>query len=141
MDKTEKKALKQFALVDNTSCIIYLQRIIATSVLCLDAMKRFNKQTADILAEANEKMNTKIPYDIYSDILHKTSNSMCYLLNVLGDAQTSSVSYFKYRKQVEKLVKTKLKELHINHSQLNLKKFVQTSINCEFGKIIFRNHY
>lgn len=108
MEKTEKKALKQFALVDKTSCITYLQRIIATSELCLDAMKRFNKQTADILTEANEKMNTKIPYDIYSDIMHKTSNSMCYLLNVLGDAQTSSISYFKYRKQAEKLVKNKI---------------------------------
>jgi len=34
----------------------------------------------------------------------KTCNILSYLLNLLGDCQTSSISYFKYRKQIQKRI-------------------------------------
>lgn len=103
MGKKNKKELKQFPLTNKTNCIIYLQRIIATSELCLFKLKSYNENTYTILQEY--KTNEKIPHDIYTAEKDKTSNVICYLLNILGDAQSTSISYFKYRKQVMKLAK------------------------------------
>lgn len=103
VDKKNKKELKQFPLTNKTNCIIYLQRIIATSELCLFKLKGYNKNTNSILQQY--KKNEKIPHDIYEAEKDKTSNVICYLLNILGDAQSTSISYFKFRKQVMKSAK------------------------------------
>ena len=43
-----------------------------------------------------------MPHEVYAEMLDKTSNVVDYLLNLLGDAQTSSISYFKFRSYVSK---------------------------------------
>lgn len=103
MDKKNKKELKQFPLTNKANCIIYLQRIIATSELCLFELKKYNEDTNKILQ--NYKPKDKIPHDIYSAEKDKTANVTCYLLNILGDSQSTSISYFKFRNQVAKLSK------------------------------------
>lgn len=86
----EKKELKQFSIKTHSNCITYLQRIITTSELCLLRLKN-NSQTKAILEQNGE--NCKIPHEIYEIEKDKTNNIMCYLLNILGDAQASSISY------------------------------------------------
>lgn len=103
MDKKNKKELKQFPLTSKTNCIIYLQRIIATSELCLFKLKGYNESTYNLLQKYRK--NEKIPHEVYAAEKDKTSNVICYLLNILGDAQLTSISYFKFRKQVIKLAK------------------------------------
>ena len=65
-------------------------------------IKKYNKETRTILDKFQN--GDVIPYDIYGDICDKTCNIMSYLLNLLGDCQMTSISYFKYRKQVQKLI-------------------------------------
>ncbi|MDL2207025.1 hypothetical protein LJC33_08980 [Eubacteriales bacterium OttesenSCG-928-N13] len=98
-----KKKRKQFSLVDANTCIIYLARIIGTTEKCLRKLREYNRQFKKYLDGAGDNCG-KIPYAKYSEYLDKTSNVIGYLLNVIGDAQTSSISYFKYRKLVSKLV-------------------------------------
>lgn len=99
-----KKEQKQFQLIDNKSCIIYLLRIITTAEKCIIKLKRYNTQHKEILDEYVNKTPNYIPYDIYSDFLDKTAHVINYLLNILGDAQGVSISYFKYRQQAQKLI-------------------------------------
>lgn len=97
-----KKAQKQFPLDGKENCRIYLLRIVTTAELCIIRLKEYNTQGKAILDKyADEKI---IPYDIYIDFADKTENVTSYLLNILGDAQSSSISYFKYRKQAKKLM-------------------------------------
>ena len=37
-----------------------------------------------------------------ANLYNKTSNVVSYLLNIIGDAQGVSISYFKYRQQAKK---------------------------------------
>lgn len=103
MARKGKKELKQFPLTNKTNCIIYLQRIIATSELCLGRLKKYNEDTEKLLGEYNKE--DIIPYKIYEIEKDKTANVICYLLNILGDSQSTSISYFKFRKQIERLAK------------------------------------
>lgn len=105
-----KKQQKQFLLI-RENCIIYLCRIISSCELCMDRYKIYNKETEKILQQYAGKQ--KIPYDTYVSMSDKTSNVMCYLLNLLGDCQTSSISYFKYRKQVQKIINKGNEELKL----------------------------
>lgn len=110
---------KQFPLDTKEHCIYYLWRIISSCELCMDSFKDFNKETEEILQEFKGK--DRIPYYIYTSISNKTSNVMCYILNLLGDCQTTSISYFKYRKQAQKLINrgnTDIKILTINEDSL-----------------------
>lgn len=97
-----KKDKKQFPLTSKENCAIYLCRIISSCELCMDRYKIYNKEAKLILEQYEGK--DKIPYDIYSNICDKTGNVMCYILNLLGDCQSTSISYFKYRKQIKKLI-------------------------------------
>ena len=97
-----EKDQKQFPLNGKENCRIYLLRIITTAELCIIKLKDYNTQGKAIL---NEYADTEIiPHNIYSDYADRAGNIISYLLNVLGDAQSSSISYFKYRKQVKKLM-------------------------------------
>lgn len=98
----DKQNKKQFPLTNKENCIIYLARIISSCELCMDRYKKYNRETKAILDEYVE--GDIISYEIYGDICDKTCNIMSYLLNLLGDCQMTSISYFKYRKQVQKLI-------------------------------------
>ena len=105
MNQKEKEPLKQFSLSNREDCIIYLLQIISSMDLCLSRLKEYNKQTEVLIEKFKKERTENIPYSVYSDLLDKTSGIETYLLNVIGDAQTVSISYFKYRKLAERLVK------------------------------------
>lgn len=99
-----KKEQKQFQLDNKENCRIYLLRIITTAEKCLMKLKKYNLQTKDVLDRYGNMHSDTVPYDIYSELVDKTSNVASYLLNVLGDAQGVSISYFKYRQQAKRLI-------------------------------------
>ena len=108
-----KKEQKQFQLDSKESCCIYLLRIITTAEKCLMKLKKYNLQAKEVLDEYKSKNLVTIPYDIYGEFVDKTSNVISYLLNVLGDAQGVSISYFKYRQQAKKLVDRQVEGISI----------------------------
>ena len=63
--------------------------------------------------EYTAKNSVTIPYDIYGEFTDKTANVISYLLNVIGDAQGVSISYFKYRQQVKKLMDRQVEGIRI----------------------------
>ena len=89
----------------------------------MQRLKIYNSQTKAILDRYGE--NCKIPHEIYEIEKDKTSNVMCYLLNILGDAQTSSISYFKYRKLAEKLIKQNVEGIELVPFTNELKQLIQ----------------
>ena len=97
------KEEKQFPLDSPKNCCVYLCRIISSCELCMDRYKVYNNQIKELLEQY--KRTDTIPYDVYGEMVDKTSNVMCYLLNLLGDGQTSSISYFKYRQTMQKRIK------------------------------------
>ena len=97
------KANKQFPLDSKENCCIYLCRIISSCELCMDKLKKYNQQTDTILSKL--QASDTISIDRYEKIADQTSNVLSYLANLLGDAQTSSISYFKYRSLIQKRIK------------------------------------
>ena len=109
---SKSKELKQFPLSSKQNCIVYLYKIITSSELCMDTFKEYNKETKRILDKY--KNQSLIPAKIYQEVCNKTYNIVSYILNLLGDAQTSSISYFKYRNQIQKRIKKGLTDIPIN---------------------------
>lgn len=99
MSKGKNKE-KYFSIENKKDCIIYLQRIIATSEQCLFRLKRYNNELHNILQKLNK--SETVPYNLYASEMDKTSNVVSYLLNILGDFQKSSISYYRYRDLIEK---------------------------------------
>lgn len=106
------KEKKQFPLTSKKNCIIYLYKIISSCEIGMDTFKKYNNQTKEALEQY--KGQALVPTDIYQDLCHKTYDVMGYLLNLLGDAQTSSISYFKYRQQIQKRIKKGITDIQIN---------------------------
>ena len=103
INKQQKKELKQFSLKSKEECIVYLQNIIAIGVKTLDNHKRVIKELEEIISQY--KPDENIPVEIYDGMLNKISGIEYYMLNLWGDGQASSISYFKFRNLVEKLNK------------------------------------
>lgn len=103
INKQKRKELKQFSLNSKSECIIYLQNIIAVGVRGLDKHIRYVKELTNIVNEY--QLGQNVPYERYSDIQSKISSVESYLLNLYGDGQSSSISYFKFKKLVERLGK------------------------------------
>lgn len=97
------KEEKQFPLTSKENCCIYLNRIISSCEICMDSLKKYNSQLGGLIEQF--KGQDLIPFDLYCEIRDKSYNILSYLVNLLGDCQTSSISYFKYRQQIAKRVK------------------------------------
>lgn len=108
-----KKEQKQFPLDNKENCCIYLLRIITTAEKCLMKLKKYNLQTKEVLDKYIERNAATIPYDVYSEFVDKTSNVVSYLLNIIGDAQGVSISYFKYRQQAKRLMEKQVDGISI----------------------------
>lgn len=100
---SSKKDKKQFPLDSIENCRIYLFRIISSCELCMVKFEKYNAETAAYVEKYSG--SETIPYDIYGDLCDKTYNVISYLSNLLGDAQKTSISYFKYRTEIEKRIK------------------------------------
>lgn len=116
------KNKKQFPLNSKENCIIYLYKIISSSEICLDNFKKYNAETKEALE--HYKGQELVPIDVYQDLCDKTYNVMSYLLNLLGDAQTSSISYFKYRQQIQKRIKRGMTDIQINNISDEVEKLI-----------------
>lgn len=129
-----EKEKKQFQLDSKESCRIYLLRIITTAEKCLIKFKKYNMQTKQVLDEFSKA--DRIPYEIYSEFVDKTSNVMSYLLNVIGDAQGVSISYFKYRQQAKRLIERQVDGVNIVEFTNELNELIK-----EFNKMRnWQNH-
>ena len=95
-----EKEDKQFPLTNKNNCAIYLNRIISSCEHCMDRLKKYNAEGNKLLAEYMGK--DVVSHEIYAELMDKTSNVTNYILNLLGDAQTSSISYFKFRSYIPK---------------------------------------
>ena len=95
-----KKEDKQFPLTNKKNCAVYLNRIISSCERCMDRLKKYNVEGNKLLVEYMGK--DVVPHEVYVELLDKTSSVIMYLLNLLGDAQTSSISYFKFHKHISK---------------------------------------
>ena len=98
--KDGKKEDKQFPLTNKNNCAIYLNRIISSCEHCMDRLKKYNAEGNKLLAEYMGK--DVVSHEIYAELMDKTSNVTNYILDLLGDAQTSSISYFKFRSYILK---------------------------------------
>ena len=95
-----KKEDKQFPLTNKKNCAVYLNRIISSCERCMDRLKKYNVEGNKLLVEYMGK--DVVPHEVYVELLDKTSSVIMYLLNLLGDAQTSSISYFKFHNHISK---------------------------------------
>lgn len=95
-----KKEQKQFPLTSKENCAIYLNRIISSCEKCMDRLRDYNGEGEKLLMQYQGE--DVVPHDVYSNMLDKSSNVEDYLLNLLGGAQSSSISYFKFRNVVSK---------------------------------------
>lgn len=93
------KKSKRFIFKQPYDYIIYLQRIIITTQICLNKLKRYNKEIKDTLTKFEGQ--EQISYELYADLKDKTSNEIAYLLNVIGDSSCEAVSYYNYRKYIK----------------------------------------
>lgn len=94
---------KQFPLDSKDNCCVYLCRIISSCELCMDKLKDYNQQIKSDLEKYSK--DDLIPYNIYSEHTDKAYNVISYLVNLLGDCQKTSISYYKYRKEISKRIK------------------------------------
>lgn len=102
-NQQEKRALKQFILNNKEDYIIYLQNIIILAVRCIERHNRYLQELRLIIEEY--KNCDKIPYEIYSNIEARLAYEESYMLNLFGDHQKASVSYFKFRDLLIKYAK------------------------------------
>lgn len=122
------KEEKQFPLDSKDNCCIYLCRIISSCELCMDKLKRYNQQAEKLLAEYDS--SKAIPYDVYGDICDKSYNIIGYLLNLLGDCQGTSISYFKYRQQIQKRINRGVEDIPLCEISQDI-----SEIMSEFNKM------
>lgn len=102
-NQQNKRALKQFILNEKEDYIIYLQNIIIWAVKCKERHERY-LQELQLIMEKNKDCE-KIPYEVYSNIEGRLVYEENYMLNLFGDCQKTSVSYFKFREMLEKHTK------------------------------------
>ena len=100
MPRKPSKEEKQFKLDAKENCIVYLNKILICYLLVRDKLKRYIKEERQILEENVDRQ--PLSWDLYCDHRDKSSNCTSFLCNILGDSQNESISYFKYRAQIEK---------------------------------------
>lgn len=103
VEKAKKIEMKSFKLNSREEYIIYLQNIIAITYKALDKHKRYLKKLNQLLIDIREKNaihetnNITVDYFLYSEFVDLLGNVEGYLLNIIGDCQKSSISYYKFR--------------------------------------------
>ena len=93
-----RKQYKKYTIDSEQKCIFYLWFIIGVCIKNQEKFKRYNKETKRYLELHTE---SKLSYDDYCDFRDKTGHVISHLLNILGDMQNESISYKKYREEVE----------------------------------------
>ena len=97
------KEKKQYQLSDKEHCLVYLRKIITVAEKIRYNLERYLKSGRETMNEFKKNNVLFLPHDQYSDMLNMFGHVEAYVLNIFGDAQDSSVSYFKFRRLVERL--------------------------------------
>lgn len=108
LNKEEKRSMKTFKLSDKNEFTIYLHELIGRTYKCIRKHDRHLKSLSSYIKNMEtEKINNpdkeiKIDEEVYSDFTSLLSNVECYVLNLIGDMQQSSMSYKKFRELLSK---------------------------------------
>jgi hypothetical protein len=120
---------KRFVIDSRSDYIIYLRMIIVQSHKLIKSLKKYTEELNNKLEELNlrNKPNALIDTEIYEEFNDKIGNVEHRLLNIVGDLQADSMSYYKFKKMLLKRnieVKNDLgalsKEMESNLSTVNV---------------------
>ncbi|OAH53098.1 hypothetical protein AWH48_12130 [Domibacillus aminovorans] len=91
---------KKFVLNDKVDFLVYLRQLIIVSTKCLKKYDLYVKQLEEKIEELelNKRPNRKIDSEIYEEFNDKMQRNSNQLLNIFGDLQPDSMSYYKFRK-------------------------------------------
>ncbi|MGY4558829.1 hypothetical protein [Bacillus thuringiensis] len=98
---------KQYEFREKEDYIIYLNELIIRTDIHIESQKRYLIELDKYIRSINIDKVVRIDYKVYTDFFMKPQYSHMYLLNLLGDSQTVSMSYFKFRNVVVKNRKKK----------------------------------
>ncbi|PGE92304.1 hypothetical protein [Bacillus toyonensis] len=93
---------KQYEFMEKEDYIIYLNELIIKTDIHIECQKRYLMELDGYIQSINKDKLVRIDYKVYTDFFMKPQYSHMYLLNLLGDSQKVSMSYFKFRNIVVK---------------------------------------
>ncbi|TBX59081.1 hypothetical protein E0M27_04655 [Bacillus mycoides] len=98
---------KQYEFREKEDYIIYLNELIIKTDIHIESLKRYLVELDRYILSIDIDKGVRIDYKVYTDFFMKPQYSHMYLLNLLGDGQKVSMSYFKFRNVVVKNRKKK----------------------------------
>lgn len=101
--KEEKKKMKTYQLTTKEDFIYYLYQLFCRLYKVIKQQERFlnlvhkdiEKYQLNNILKKSEFID--VPYEVYSDALALLGHNETHLLNLVGDMQGSSLSYYKFR--------------------------------------------
>ncbi|MDA1935436.1 hypothetical protein COM77_23430 [Bacillus cereus] len=93
---------KQYEFREKEDYIIYLNELIIKTDIYIECQKRYVIELDRYIHSINKDIGVHIDYKVYTEFLMKLQFSQLSLLNLLGDSQKVSMSYFKFRNVVVK---------------------------------------
>jgi hypothetical protein len=104
MDKSERKKLKNFYLEKKVDYIMYLQELIIRLDFFLIEFKEYKEELNKILGNAFIKQKEVLDYKIYARYRNLICGVERYIYNLIGDMQSSSLSYARFRYLINKKI-------------------------------------
>lgn len=105
LSKEERRRMKSFDLKSKDEFIIYLQELIGRTYKCIRKHKRYLERLdsyIETLKNKEDDKEIKISEEVYGEFTDLLSSIECYVLNLIGDHQQSSMSYKKFRDLIDK---------------------------------------
>ncbi|WP_110928075.1 hypothetical protein [Bacillus massiliglaciei] len=101
---SNKTNYKKFVIDSRSDYIVYLRMIIVQSHKLLKRLNKYSDELNHKIDELNlrNKPNALFDTEIYEEFNDKIGNVEHRLLNIVGDLQTDSISYYKFRKMLLK---------------------------------------
>ena len=117
LSKEEKRELKQFKLITKKDFEIYLAELIVRTQANLKIHKRYldrlNNYIGSIERDRAQGISKKVDNEIYEEYVDLLSRRFCYILNLMGDRQETSLSYYKFRQMIKRYKNRKTLEFEI----------------------------
>lgn len=91
---------KRFVIDSKNDYIIYLRNIIIQSHKLIKRLSKYTNELNNSIEELNLRNNENalIDSEVYEEFNDKISNIENRLSNIIGDLQSDSISYYKFRK-------------------------------------------
>ena len=108
MTKDEKRKMKKYELTTKDEFGYYLYQLICRCYKLLKQQNRYLKLVSEYISIQQKRSvltvpsKIDIPYEEYSNFLAMLGHVETNLLNVIGDLQDSSLSYYKFRNIISK---------------------------------------